>query len=97
MSILKPLSLALCITSLSACSVFSSPFSCNETAVDGCLTIDAVNAMTERGLYLKEGREGKQSLAQSQHTQSMWVAPWVDQKGMRHSGGKMTITNKGVS
>ena len=97
MNILKLVTLSCCALTLSSCSVFSSPFSCNETAVDGCLTIEAVNAMTERGLYLKEGREGKQSLAPQQHTQSMWVAPWVDQQGMHHQGEKIRITNKGVA
>jgi len=97
MTILKMFTIAFGALTLSACSAFSSPFSCNETAVDGCLTIEAVNAMTERGVYLKEGREGKQSLAQSQHTQSMWVAPWVDKQGTRHQGGKTTITNRGVA
>ena len=48
MNILKLVTLSCCALTLSSCSVFSSPFSCNETAVDGCLTIEAVNATTRR-------------------------------------------------
>jgi len=83
----KSLALIAGVLSLSSCS--TSPFSCNQTAVDSCLTIEEVNAMTEKGVYLKEGehfkrgvntsrgkgREGKQSLAQSQHTPNVWFAP----------------------
>jgi hypothetical protein len=84
---LKSLALIAGVLSLSSCS--TSPFSCNQTAVDSCLTIEEVNAMTEQGVYLKEGgnlrtvahaigqkgREGKQSLAQGQHTPNVWFAP----------------------
>ena len=82
-------SLALIAGALSLCSCSTSPFSCKQTAVDSCLTIEEVNAMTEKGVYLKEGqhykrevtssqekgRKGKQSLAQNQHTQNVWFAP----------------------
>ncbi len=35
------------ISMLSGCASMSEEFSCNETAMDSCLTIDKVNAMTE--------------------------------------------------
>ena len=72
MKLLKPLALSACVLTLSACSV--SPFSCNQTAADSCLSIEEANAMADKGLYLtsdnhygstmKTGRGGKQSLAQ---------------------------------
>lgn len=72
MKLLKPLALSACVLTLSACSV--SPFSCNLTAADSCLSIEEANAMADKGLYLtsdnhygstmKTGRGGKQSLAQ---------------------------------
>jgi hypothetical protein len=53
MRYLKPFVLFVCMLSVGACS--TSPFSCNQTAVDSCLSIEEVNAMTDKGMYLKEG------------------------------------------
>ncbi|MDF1684498.1 MAG: hypothetical protein P1U36_07540 [Legionellaceae bacterium] len=83
MKFLKPLALSACVLTMSSCSV--SPFSCNQTAADSCLSIEEANAMADKGLYLtsgnryestvKAGRGGKQSLAQNQHTQDGWFTP----------------------
>jgi starvation-inducible outer membrane lipoprotein len=72
MKFLKSLALSACVLMMSSCS--TSPFSCNQTAADSCLSVEEANAMADKGLYLtsgnrygsttQAGRGGKQSLAQ---------------------------------
>ena len=57
MSYFKVMGLFSCVLMLNACSAFQSPFSCNETAADSCLSIAKVHAMADQGFYLKAGRE----------------------------------------
>ena len=82
---------AILMTSLVVgCSTLNSDFSCNATAIDRCMTIDEVNAMTEGKT---KGERVRKPIQPTQYSNSysnkktrIWIAPWTDSKGVRHQG-----------
>ena len=93
----KILILALSLTHLSACSPVNTQFSCNATAGDHCLSIEEVNAMTEsheehagrwrervRVMPKPDARTQSSAPRLARNTQTIWVAPWTDARGVRH-------------
>jgi len=70
----------------SACAPINTQFSCNSTAGDRCLSIEEVNAMTETGQDKQVVVHGRPYQHYDQHTtQTIWMAPWTDGKGIRHT------------
>ena len=74
----------------SGCSTVNSDFSCNATAVDRCMSIDEVNAMTE-GKSIRESPPKSKRVGQYKHHSSykktrIWIAPWTDSLGASHQG-----------
>jgi len=80
---------------LSGCAPMNTEFSCKATALDKCLSIEEVNAMTEsfdagaetRVLRHKpyHPRPKPQFKQLSKNTsQTIWIAPWTDENGKRH-------------
>lgn len=72
------------------CSTMNSDFSCNATAVDRCMTIDQVNAMTEGKTKNYQSIKSVQTKVdptrQRQKFTRIWIAPWTDSKGGKHQG-----------
>ena len=87
------LSLVSVVMLSSACAPINTQFSCNATAGDRCLSIEEVNAMTEvdevkRPVNIKQiplRRTPNTNHARIAHTQTIWMAPWTDEKGARHT------------
>ena len=83
----------------SACAPINTQFSCNATAGDRCLSIEEVNAMTEidevkKPIHVK--RISNQDHARLAHTQTIWIAPWIDEKGFRHTNDTLFASTQGV-
>jgi len=74
----------------SGCSTVNSDFSCNATAVDRCMSIDEVNAITEgrslRDRPLKSKRVGQYKHHSRYKKTRIWIAPWTDSQGASHQG-----------
>jgi len=93
---MKPITLILSGLSfmLCSCAPINTEFSCNKVAGDRCLTIEEVNAMTESKAGLAQVSPALEKHRQSQHqraaSQTIWLAPWVDEHGVRHSFDVMT-------
>ena len=87
------LSLVSVVMLSSACAPINTQFSCNATAGDRCLSIEEVNAMTEvdevkKPVNIKQipaRRKANTKHARLAHTQTIWMAPWTDEKGARHT------------
>ena len=77
----------------SACAPINTQFSCNATAGDRCLSIEEVNAMTEvdevkKPIHVRRipaRRVLSPNHAHLARTQTIWIAPWTDEQGMRHT------------
>lgn len=73
---------------LSGCSTMNDSFTCDLTAGDSCMTIDAVNAMTEpKGSYTKRKIIKSPPMPNDELADSsqLWIAPFNDEKGKYHS------------
>ena len=83
----------------SACAPINTQFSCNATAGDRCLSIEEVNAMTEVG-EVKNPVHVQRALspnhARLASTQTIWIAPWTDAKGIRHANDTLFASTQGV-
>ena len=82
----------------SACAPINTQFSCNATADDRCLSIEEVNAMTEvdeakKPIHVRRIHARHARLA---HTQTIWIAPWTDEKGIRHTNDTLFASTQGV-
>jgi len=99
---IKACILLLNLSALCACSPVNTQFSCNATAGDHCLSIEEVNAMTEsheehngrwrervRPAPMKAHRETPNGSRLANNTQTIWVAPWTDEHGIRHQDGTL--------
>jgi hypothetical protein len=75
--------------SLCACAPMNTEFSCHSTAGDRCLSIEAVNTMTEVG----DDAVQQMHKYPSHKTQTMWVAPWVDRQGASHQAEHVLAMN----
>lgn len=81
---------------LSGCSTVNSHFSCDQTAIDRCMTIEQVNRMTSfaddynRASYQSKP-DSKWRKLQKSHTDNkeggglVWLSPWKDSNGVAHS------------
>ncbi|OGV41836.1 MAG: hypothetical protein A3F46_03240 [Legionellales bacterium RIFCSPHIGHO2_12_FULL_42_9] len=83
----------------SACAPINTQFSCNATAGDRCLSIEEVNAMTEvdevkHPVHLQ--RASSPNHARLARTQTIWMAPWTDEKGIRHTNDTLFASTQGV-
>jgi hypothetical protein len=73
------------IIALTACAPINTQFSCNETAGDRCLSIEEVNAMTEKvdkDVPLSGDKSACKTCKSNQQT--IWLAPWRDAQGHLH-------------
>jgi conjugal transfer pilus assembly protein TraV len=76
---------------LSGCSTMNESFTCNQTAGDSCLTIDAVNAMTEpKGTYTKH--RIIKSANEDADKSSLWIAAWQDAQGHQHDEKTLVLS-----
>lgn len=73
----------------SACAPINTQFSCSATAKDRCLSIEEVNAMTEVD-------EVKKPAWLMPSTQSIWIAPKTDDKGIPHTHDGLLASTHGV-
>ncbi|OGV51935.1 MAG: hypothetical protein A3F46_05715 [Legionellales bacterium RIFCSPHIGHO2_12_FULL_42_9] len=84
----------------SACAPINTQFSCNATAGDRCLSIEEVNAMTEVNEVKKPIQVGRISAKQTRlthnSTQTIWIAPWTDEKGVLHTNDTLFASTEGV-
>ena len=84
----------------SACAPINTQFSCNATAGDRCLSIEEVNAMTEVDEVKKPiqvRRIPKRHARLAHHaTQTIWIAPWTDEKGILHTNDTLFASAEGV-
>ncbi len=72
---------------MSACSTGNSRFSCNATAGDSCLSMDDVNAMTEgKPIRVIRKTQTKRPVLLKTKIQRVWIAPFVDNQGVKHPG-----------
>ena len=83
----------------SACAPINTQFSCNATAGDRCLSIEEVNAMTEvdevkKPIHVR--RALSQNHARLARTQTIWMAPWTDEKGIHHTNDTLFASTQGV-
>lgn len=89
--------LFIALSQLCACSPMNTQFSCNATAGDHCLSIEEVNAMTEsheehqgnwrervRVAPMKAENSRPKGTRLANNTQTIWIAPWTDEHGIRH-------------
>ena len=84
----------------SACAPINTQFSCNSTAGDKCLSIEEVNAMTEvdevkKPIHVRR-IPAKQARLAHTSTQTIWIAPWTDEKGIRHTNDTLFASIQGV-
>ena len=99
---IKALIFSLSSSLLCACSPMNTQFSCATTAGDHCLSIEEVNAMTEsheehNGHWRERVRQAPMKAENSRtigsrfanNTQTIWVAPWTDEHGVRHQDGTL--------
>lgn len=99
---IKTLITSMSLSLLCACSPMNTQFSCNATAGDRCLSIEEVNAMTEsheehngnwrervRQAPMKAENSRPESSRFANNTQTIWVAPWTDEHGVRHQDGTL--------
>lgn len=80
---------------LSGCATGNSTFSCNETAIDRCLTIEEVDRMTSfaddyNSLYPTKfsrkriGSLNKKPIEKESSNEVVWIAPYKDLQGIAH-------------
>jgi hypothetical protein len=87
--IMKYLGWLMMSLNLCACAPVNTEFSCHSTAGDRCLSIEAVNTMTEvAGDAVKQMQKNP-----SYATKTMWVAPWVDRQGASHQAERVLAVN----
>lgn len=80
-------SLLATVCLMSACSTGNSRFSCNATAGDSCLSMDDVNAMTEgKPIRIIRKTQAKRPVLLKTKIQRVWMAPFVDNQGVKHPG-----------
>ena len=81
---------------LSGCSAVNSEFSCDQTAIDRCMTIEQVDRMTSfaddynRAPYqsksgLKREKSQKNLTDNKESVGLVWVAPWKDSNGVAYN------------
>lgn len=89
---------ALSLT-LSACSSMNSNFSCNATAGDNCLSLDEVNAMTEKNSMRAAPMDEERVTSSKARERRVYIAPWKDSKGVKHKGALVYVPelSKGAS
>ena len=84
----------------SACAPINTQFSCNATAGDRCLSIEEVNAMTEVDEVKKPTHvwriPARHARLAHNSTQTIWIAPWTDEKGILHTNDTLFASTQGV-
>ncbi len=85
---IKKMFFLISMLSLCACEPMNTTFSCHQTAYDRCLSIEAVHAMTEPTAVPKYALNASS-------TQTMWIAPWVDKKGVSHHAERVPAMHGG--
>lgn len=86
------ISILLSTSLVTSCSSMNSSFSCNLTAGDSCMTMEEVNALTE-GKTIHIIRKIQIAPAPVLKTQNrrIWIAPYIDSKGIKHDGAWMNV------
>lgn len=79
----------------------NSEFSCNATAGDRCLSIEEVNAMTEVEPPIRRPYSApiptRAPLRRAENAQTIWIAPWTDEKGQIHNNGTLFARNDAIN
>ena len=96
---LMKLSLVGVVLLNSACAPINTQFSCNATAGDRCLSIEEVNAMTQldevkKTTHVRRIPTNHTGLAHN--SQTIWIAPWTDEKGILHTNDTLFASTQGV-
>lgn len=94
---LKILMLSIYACLMTGCATAESSFSCNSTATDSCMSIEQVNMMTEqRDLKATSSKSHDSKSTEKRHLslngQGIWLAPWVDDEGIKHGGETLHIS-----
>jgi hypothetical protein len=92
MKAVKNMVMVLAVSLLSACSSMNNEFSCNLTAGDACMSLDEVNAKTERNVIRVIPKEAfKSTLSRKTTVRRVWVSPFTDSRGVQHKGGLVYV------
>lgn len=93
---MKSLMYLICILAGSSlvvsCSSMNSKFSCNLTAGDSCMSIDEVNALTEgKTIHIIRKTQIAPSPVIKTQIRRVWIAPFIDSRGIKHEGTWMNV------
>lgn len=93
---MKSLMYLMCVMASSllvmSCSSMNSKFSCNLTAGDSCMSIDEVNALTEgKTIHIIRKTQIAPPPVIKTQIRRVWIAPFIDNKGVKHEGAWMNV------